>query len=166
MDRGRASRATECDVDHPVWSSASHSALAISFHALSGSRVAVVSHAMATKQIAKPLVGRSLAFSSSQHICRPAALRCPFDFFPARRRRLSHHRPARSAFFVGQRRAFSNTLRARYAAVDDSINPRELPRESDEVDVCIVGGGGSPRSWPIIPSRTWQTQPSHLESMS
>ena len=40
-----------------------------------------------------------------------------------------------------QRRTFSaTTLRSR-ADVRDVFDPREQDRESDEVDVCIVGGG-------------------------
>lgn len=139
VNRGRASRASQL-VQCP------NSTRTISFHAWSDSRVGVVSHTMATKQVVRPLVGRRLAFSSSQPLSRSAVLRCPFDFFPTRRRRLSNHRPARSAFFAGQRRAFSNTLRTRHAGVEDSVDPRDQPRESDEVDVCIVGGGASPRS--------------------
>jgi hypothetical protein len=95
---------------------------------------------MALKQATRPLLQESRAFSSCQRIPRPSAVRCPFDFFPARRR-VAHCSPARSAFIAGQRRAFSNTLRTRYAQVEDSIDPRDQPRESDQADVCIVGGG-------------------------
>jgi len=42
---------------------------------------------------------------------------------------------------AGQRRAFSNTARARLASADEPSDPRTQDRESDEVDVCIVGGG-------------------------
>ncbi|KAF2007116.1 electron transfer flavo protein-ubiquinone oxidoreductase-like protein [Amniculicola lignicola CBS 123094] len=42
---------------------------------------------------------------------------------------------------AGQRRALSATARSRFADVDDSFDPRQQDRESDEVDVCIVGGG-------------------------
>jgi len=42
---------------------------------------------------------------------------------------------------AGQRRALSTTPRRRFADVDDSFDPRLQYRESDEVDVCIVGGG-------------------------
>lgn len=122
--------------------------------ALSGLRLRLAIHVMATKQVARPLVKRNLAFSSSQRVCRPVVLRCPFDFFPTRRR-LSQLQPARSTFTAGQRRTFSSTLHTRYAAVEDSIDPRDQPRESDDVDVCIVGGGMSTVScpaFPIVPS--------------
>ena len=40
-----------------------------------------------------------------------------------------------------QRRAFSATALRSRADVKDVFNPRQQDRESDEVDVCIVGGG-------------------------
>ncbi|KAF2191215.1 electron transfer flavo protein-ubiquinone oxidoreductase-like protein [Zopfia rhizophila CBS 207.26] len=42
---------------------------------------------------------------------------------------------------AGQRRAFSFATHTRFADVDDTFDPRQQDRESDEVDVCIVGGG-------------------------
>lgn len=39
------------------------------------------------------------------------------------------------------RRPFSITTRRNFADADDSFDPRLQDRESDEVDVCIVGGG-------------------------
>lgn len=42
---------------------------------------------------------------------------------------------------AGQRRALSTTARRRFASVEDATDPRNAERESDEVDVCIVGGG-------------------------
>jgi electron-transferring-flavoprotein dehydrogenase len=44
---------------------------------------------------------------------------------------------------AGQRRALSSTARARFAAVDGSFDPKSVERETDQVDVCIVGGGPS-----------------------
>src|SRR3984957_16397742 len=102
---------------------------------------------MALKQATRPLLQQSRAFSSCQRISRPSAVRCPFDFFPTRRR-VAHCKPARSAFVAGQRRAFSNTLRTRHAQVENPKNPRDPPRESDQVDVCIVGGGKPTPWWP------------------
>ncbi|KAK0843553.1 hypothetical protein LTR91_017971 [Friedmanniomyces endolithicus] len=49
------------------------------------------------------------------------------------------YRPA--SVTAGQRRALSSTVRRRFASVDDSFDPSTIERESDEVDVCIVGGG-------------------------
>ncbi|RMY67372.1 hypothetical protein D0863_07833 [Hortaea werneckii] len=49
------------------------------------------------------------------------------------------YRPA--AITAGQRRALSTTVRRRFATPDDSFDPLAIDRESDQVDVCIVGGG-------------------------
>lgn len=49
------------------------------------------------------------------------------------------YRPA--AIRGGQRRAFTLSARRRLATPDESFNPSEIERESDQVDVCIVGGG-------------------------
>jgi electron-transferring-flavoprotein dehydrogenase len=44
---------------------------------------------------------------------------------------------------LGQSRAFSQSLSTRLADEHDQFDPRQVERESDEVDVCIVGGGKS-----------------------
>ncbi|KAK3679455.1 hypothetical protein LTR78_001016 [Recurvomyces mirabilis] len=49
------------------------------------------------------------------------------------------YRPA--PITAGQRRALSSTARRTFASVDDTFDPASIERESDEVDVCIVGGG-------------------------
>lgn len=49
------------------------------------------------------------------------------------------YRPA--AITAGQRRALSSTTRRKFADVEDHLNPLKQERESDEVDICIVGGG-------------------------
>lgn len=41
----------------------------------------------------------------------------------------------------GQRRAFTVSTRRSLATTDDSFNPADIERESDQVDVCIIGGG-------------------------
>lgn len=41
----------------------------------------------------------------------------------------------------GQRRAFTASALRKLATPDDSFNPNDIERESDQVDVCIVGGG-------------------------
>ncbi|CAJ2505127.1 Uu.00g125210.m01.CDS01 [Anthostomella pinea] len=38
-------------------------------------------------------------------------------------------------------RAFTTTRPSNFASVDESFDPKSVDRESDEVDVCIVGGG-------------------------
>ena len=67
------------------------------------------------------------------------------------RRAYSHFPPTRRRFLLQQSRQncllitrnFSVTPRRSFADVDDSFNPLQQDRESDEVDVCIVGGGTS-----------------------
>ena len=58
------------------------------------------------------------------------------------------HRPtspalARVCRLLPQARAFGTTRPRRMADVDESFDPASIDRESDEVDVCIVGGGKS-----------------------
>ncbi|KAL9096701.1 MAG: hypothetical protein Q9165_001189 [Trypethelium subeluteriae] len=48
-------------------------------------------------------------------------------------------RPA--SIFEAHRRTFSVTARKPLAEVKDDFDPRQEDRESDQVDVCIVGGG-------------------------
>lgn len=61
-------------------------------------------------------------------------------FAPARRRAL-YNRSRPVCGTLRDRRAFSSTLLRTFADVDDSFDLRQQDRESDEVDVCIVGGG-------------------------
>ncbi|KXT05558.1 hypothetical protein AC578_3745 [Pseudocercospora eumusae] len=50
------------------------------------------------------------------------------------------YRPA--VVTAGQRRTITNTARRRFASADDDYtNPLNAERESDQVDICIVGGG-------------------------
>ncbi|ORY62678.1 uncharacterized protein BCR38DRAFT_345802 [Pseudomassariella vexata] len=42
---------------------------------------------------------------------------------------------------VVQARAFGTTRANRFADIEESFDPKSVERESDEVDVCIVGGG-------------------------
>ncbi|KAK4542188.1 hypothetical protein LTR36_007035 [Oleoguttula mirabilis] len=87
--------------------------------------------------------------SIASTIVRRAVLRAPraIDIAPrwlstsvaASRCLVRGYRPV--AITAGQRRALSTTTRRRLAAVDDSFDPSTIERESDQVDVCIVGGG-------------------------
>ncbi|KAF2425280.1 electron transfer flavo protein-ubiquinone oxidoreductase [Tothia fuscella] len=89
---------------------------------------------MASKTAASPLIiRRSLISTPRTHLrinslVTRAPRRCltPASYQPAIR-------------IAGQRRAFSITARARFATMED--DPRTQERESDQVDVCIVGGG-------------------------
>ncbi|KAL8899575.1 MAG: hypothetical protein Q9207_006124 [Kuettlingeria erythrocarpa] len=83
-----------------------------------------------------PLVRSSVAAPITRHLrtCRPHSW-----FAPARRRLL---------FQSGRRhplslatRSFSTSNFSQFADVDNTFDPRQQDRESDEVDVCIVGGG-------------------------
>ncbi len=38
-------------------------------------------------------------------------------------------------------RAFSTSLPRRFAAATEAFDPSSIDRESDQVDVCIIGGG-------------------------
>lgn len=51
-------------------------------------------------------------------------------------------RPIDSRLPLGQTRAFSRSARRRNAEAA-ALDPNQIERESDEVDVCIVGGGES-----------------------
>jgi electron-transferring-flavoprotein dehydrogenase len=60
----------------------------------------------------------------------------------------ARHSARHSALFsqrqlLGQTRAFSQSLSTRLPDEHDQFDPRQVERESDEVDVCIVGGGKS-----------------------
>ena len=73
------------------------------------------------------------------------ALRClaaprPYSHFPPTRRRfLLQH--ARYPTQLVQRRSFTNSVPHGFAEVKEDFDPSAQDRESDQVDVCIVGGG-------------------------
>ena len=73
----------------------------------------------------------------------PTITRRAYSHFPPTRRRRCFPQQARSNCLLIIRRTLSNTPRRCLADIDDSFDPREQERESDEVDVCIVGGGMS-----------------------
>ncbi|KAG9962317.1 hypothetical protein KCU61_g4708, partial [Aureobasidium melanogenum] len=84
-------------------------------------------------------LGRALVHDA--RLFRPSTLRpiTATSFAPLRNKSIASRRPA--VFRAGQRRPFSLTSRTRLATPDDSFNPADIERESDQVDVCIVGGG-------------------------
>jgi electron-transferring-flavoprotein dehydrogenase len=94
---------------------------------------------MASKSGTRPLMRLALQSQPCRRASIPATTRPLYKFFPAQRR--TSLTPVRPVFLAGQRRTFSSSLRSRYADVDDSFDPCIVDRESDEVDVCIVGGG-------------------------
>lgn len=87
-------------------------------------------------RVASPLLLRRTLASTSTSRCQttPRAIHTLRTSSP-----LAAYRPALR--IAGRRRAFSNTARTRFATQDDSYNPLRQERESDQVDVCIVGGG-------------------------
>ena len=94
---------------------------------------------MASMQAARSLLRPTPVKSSST--VRPSSFRQLQSYAPTRRRRALPARPSRPVFVAGQRRPISSSISRRYADVDESFNPATVERESDEVDVCIVGGG-------------------------
>ncbi|OCK80052.1 electron-transferring-flavo protein dehydrogenase [Lepidopterella palustris CBS 459.81] len=89
---------------------------------------------MASK-VLNPLVIRR-SFNISARVIRnsPRILSCSTHRYV-----LESYRPALR--IAGQRRAFTTSPRLRFAEAQSSFDPRQAERESDQVDVCIVGGG-------------------------
>ena len=48
---------------------------------------------------------------------------------------------------LGQQRAFSLSIPRRLATFEDDFDPKSVDRESDRVDVCIIGGG---KTWLVL----------------
>jgi len=91
---------------------------------------------MASKSICAPIIRRTSVFDSR---CLRLASRRYSHFAPARRRCVSEQR---RLSVIPYNRCLSTTPRLRLASVEErEIDPWQLDRESDEVDVCIVGGG-------------------------
>lgn len=74
---------------------------------------------------------------------QPGARIRAFASSSAARRRCSYHQQhvAPQIQLPTQKRTFSTSLPSRRAAVKEDFDPKSVDRESDEVDVCIVGGG-------------------------
>ncbi|PGH32601.1 hypothetical protein GX50_04638, partial [[Emmonsia] crescens] len=67
--------------------------------------------------------------------------RAPKTFVTSNRWRIVQQRqfPAQPVR-LSQKRNFSSTLQRRFASDSESFDPSRIERESDTVDVCIVGG--------------------------
>ncbi|GFN19848.1 hypothetical protein AtubIFM55763_003461 [Aspergillus tubingensis] len=100
---------------------------------------------MASKGAVLPLLRRELRPTWSR-FSRPSASLAPFS----NSARISNSSLAasgkrairRTSFFPPvQTRAFSQSLSRKLTDEHGNFDPRQLDRESDEVDVCIVGGG-------------------------
>ena len=97
--------------------------------------VAIAIAIMASKAVVSPATRRGLL---SPHPPVSLAPRAFSHFPPARRRCLFQSRPKPLSTYP---RAFSTSPWRPLASVDESFDPKQQDRESDEVDVCIVGGG-------------------------
>ncbi|TVY26859.1 putative electron transfer flavoprotein-ubiquinone oxidoreductase, mitochondrial [Lachnellula hyalina] len=84
---------------------------------------------------------RSITTSLQRNLLRQGPLRLSAQH-PRRCFNLSFAppRPRLSRALI-QQRAFSTSLPRRLAEANDNWDPKYIDRESDEVDVCIVGGG-------------------------
>ena len=89
-------------------------------------------------------------FNQRMAMCRPKIS------FQSIKRAYSHFPPARRRYLLqGSRvhptctnqRALTTASVQKFADVDSSFDPRQQDRESDEVDVCIVGGGTSIKTY-------------------
>ena len=100
---------------------------------------------MASKHVSRPL----LRLASTPQQCRsfshsstPLLTALPAQTRAPSRRTLSRATTtARPVFLAGQRRPISSSLQRRYAEAEEGFDPATVERESDEVDVCIVGAG-------------------------
>lgn len=103
--------------------------------------------AMASKGAVLPLLRRELRScrfartNPSASILAPVRSRTPLSNPGRHFARQASLLPRVSA------RAFSQSLCRRLTDENGDFDPRSLDRESDEVDVCIVGGGRSPREF-------------------
>ena len=61
-----------------------------------------------------------------------------YSHYPPARRRWS---PPRAKSNIVYKRNIVVSERLSYADLEASLDPRQQDRESDEVDVCIIGGG-------------------------
>ena len=101
---------------------------------------------MASRTQISSLARRSL-FTCNVYVRVPTTRRA-YSYFPPTRRRWCLLQQSRPNCPLMSKKSLSTTPRRRLADVNDSFDPREQDRESDEVDVCIVGGGmscGTPR---------------------
>lgn len=94
---------------------------------------------MASKHLSRPLLRFASPVQQTRSFSRPSI--ALINSFPAQRQATTRPRPQRPVFVAGQRRCISSSLQRRYADVDESFDPASVERESDEVDVCIVGAG-------------------------
>lgn len=98
---------------------------------------------MASKGAVLPLLRREIRSSArfsraSPSVSALSSARTPANLFLTSARRSTRRS---TPFTPLQTRAFSQSVSRRFTDENGSFDPRSLERESDEVDVCIVGGG-------------------------
>ena len=88
-----------------------------------------------------------------------------YSHFPPTRRRPCLLQPSRLSCLLVGRRTLSTSPWRRFADFDDLCDPREREheRESDEVHVCIVGGGISCGSPPLKHANALQDPPASAQ---
>ncbi|KAH2537738.1 hypothetical protein KXW97_006053 [Aspergillus fumigatus] len=101
---------------------------------------------MASKGAVLPLLRRELQTNRTQLNRAASSFSTVATTVRSRRAVSARHSARHTALFsqrqlLGQTRAFSQSLSTRLADEHDQFDPRQVERESDEVDVCIVGGG-------------------------
>ncbi|CAG7946064.1 unnamed protein product [Penicillium salamii] len=96
---------------------------------------------MASKHTVLPLLRRELRSSRFSRSSIPAIATPARQ--PAQSRAFGTRLARRTTLFNAppQTRAFSQSLSKRFTDENGDFDPRALERESDDVDVCIVGGG-------------------------
>ncbi|KAI0514888.1 hypothetical protein F5B22DRAFT_206892 [Xylaria bambusicola] len=85
------------------------------------------------------LARRGLVFPVRSRLSRQ--LSCATYSSPAARSRTARQATTTVPIPRPSARAFSTTRPRFFASVDESFDPASIERESDEVDVCIIGGG-------------------------
>ncbi|RMZ82798.1 hypothetical protein DV738_g1605, partial [Chaetothyriales sp. CBS 135597] len=107
---------------------------------------------MASKALSQPLLTLNLSSAPRKLLARRPSLFVAAAATLQKPRRLQYQHSS-AIFVTGQRRALSSSLYRRSttkdsdagqdeeALEDDSLDPASVERESDEVDVCIVGAG-------------------------
>lgn len=99
---------------------------------------------MASKGAVLPLLRREMRSASRLSRTTPSisslvsSARSPASPFTSSGRRLARQTVP---FTPLQTRAFSQSVSRRFTDENGNFDPRSIDRESDEVDVCIVGGG-------------------------
>lgn len=92
---------------------------------------------MASKSVARSLLMPRCLPRCSIPALEFAVSKSPAQIFTARRQASSKSRP----YVATSARTLFTSTPTRYATVEEPLDFGEQGRESDEVDVCIVGGG-------------------------